>query len=111
MPGFIDTHVHLDWHFGPDGALAKPDTERPEQTVLYAAENAWLTLQGGFTTVQSVGSQTDLAVRDRISSGALPGPRILTSVMQITRDSGHAVALRALVRRLKAERRVATLAR
>ncbi|HEX4749666.1 MAG TPA: hypothetical protein VH302_09010 [Bryobacteraceae bacterium] len=55
MPGWIDTHVHLDWHFGPDGKIVRQRNEKPEQVVLYDAENAWLTLQGGFTTVQSVG--------------------------------------------------------
>src|SRR5579875_2801352 len=55
MPGWIDTHVHLDWHFDKTGKLAKPQNEKPEQTVLYDAENAWDTLVGGFTTVQSVG--------------------------------------------------------
>src|SRR3954471_21668180 len=31
MPGWIDTHVHLDWHFGADGKLAKPNTGPPEE--------------------------------------------------------------------------------
>lgn len=103
LPGWIDTHVHLDWHFGKDGKLAKPGTDEPEEAVLFDAENAWLTLQGGFTTVQSVGSRADGPVRDRIQSGNLPGPRILTSLRQITKDSGDPEALRALVRQTKAE--------
>jgi imidazolonepropionase-like amidohydrolase len=103
MPGWIDTHVHLDWHFGKDGKLAKTANEKPEEVVLYDAENAWLTLQGGFTTVQSVGSQNDVPVRDQINSGNLPGPRILTSVKQLTKDSGDPEALRALVRQLKTD--------
>ncbi len=103
MPGWIDTHVHLDWHFGKDGKLAKPGTEKPEEVVLFDAENAWLTLQGGFTTVQSVGSRADGPVRDRVQFGRLPGPRILTSLRQINKDSGDPEALRALVRQTKAE--------
>ncbi len=101
MPGWIDTHVHLDWHFGKDGKLAKPLADKPDEMVLYDAENAWVTLQGGFTTVQSVGSENDAPVRDHISHGSLPGPRILTSVKQITKDSGDPEALRAMVRQLK----------
>ena len=104
MPGWIDTHVHLDWHFGPDGKIVRGHSEKPEEVVLYDAENAWLTLQGGFTTVQSVGSQSDRFVRDRVNLGRLPGPRILTSVRQITKDSGNPDALRALVRQTKSER-------
>ena len=103
MPGWIDTHVHLDWHFGPNGKIVRGHSERPEEVVLYDAENAWLTLQGGFTTVQSVGSEADRFVRDRVNLGQLPGPRILTSVRQITKDSGTPDALRALVRQTKSE--------
>jgi imidazolonepropionase-like amidohydrolase len=101
MPGWIDTHVHLDWHFDRNGKLAKPGTDRPDELVLYDAENAWLDLQDGFTTVQSVGSETDVPVRDRINSGSLPGPRILTSIQQITKNSGDPAALKTLVQRLK----------
>ena len=103
MPGWIDTHVHLDWHFDKTGKLAKTQNEKPEETVLYDAENAWLTLQGGFTTVQSVGSKFDGPVRDRINGGVLPGPRILTSLRQITKDSGDPETLRKLVRQTKSD--------
>lgn len=103
MPGWIDTHVHLDWHFDANGKIAKTANEKPEQTVLYDAENAWVTLLGGFTTVESVGSRFDAPVRDRINDGSLPGPRILTSYRQITKDSGNPEQLRALVRQTKAD--------
>ncbi len=104
MPGWIDTHVHLDWHFDPaTGKLSSRADEKPESLALFAAENAWLTLQAGFTTVQSVGSATDGFVRDRVNQGSLPGPRILTSLRQITNKSGDPEAIRALVRKTKAE--------
>ena len=103
MPGWIDTHAHLDWHFGKDGKLAKSAAEKPQEVVLFEAENAWLTLQAGFTTVQCVGSLFDVPVRDRINHGHLPGPRILTSIKQLTKDSGDSAALRNLVRQLKAD--------
>jgi imidazolonepropionase-like amidohydrolase len=103
MPGWIDTHVHMDWHFDANHKLANRNQEKPQQLALFAAENAWLTLQGGFTTVQSVGSTTDVDVRDRISQGSLPGPRILTSVRQINERSagGDIEKLRELVRQTK----------
>lgn len=103
MPGWIDTHVHLEWHFDKEGKIVRQQKEDPRAVVLYDAENAWLTLQGGFTTVQSVGSRADGYVRDRINEGRLPGPRILTSLIQITKDSGSPEQLRALVRQTKAE--------
>jgi imidazolonepropionase-like amidohydrolase len=102
MPGWIDTHIHLTWHFDSHHKLMN-QSEPPHAAALYAAENAWVTLQGGFTTVESVGAAMDVDVRDRISEGSLPGPRILTSVRQITDKSGTPDEIRALVRRTKAE--------
>jgi imidazolonepropionase-like amidohydrolase len=102
-PGWIDTHVHLDWHFGKNGILSQGQGEPVGELALHNAENAWLTLQGGFTTVQSVGSMTDGIVRDRINQGSLPGPRILTSLRQINDQSGTPEQIRALVRKTKGE--------
>jgi imidazolonepropionase-like amidohydrolase len=78
LPGWIDAHVHITWSFGPDGRNAGGGTATP-QASFAAAANAWATLMAGFTTVQSVGSTSDVPLRDAIASGALPGPRILTS--------------------------------
>jgi imidazolonepropionase-like amidohydrolase len=102
-PGWIDTHVHLDWHFGKNGILSQGQGEPVGELALHNAENAWLTLQGGFTTVQSVGSMTDGLVRDRINQGSLPGPRVLTSLRQINDQSGTPEQIRALVRKTKEE--------
>jgi imidazolonepropionase-like amidohydrolase len=101
-PGWIDTHVHLNWHFD-DQHKSVSGGDPPEQAALFTAEDAWMTLQGGFTTVQSVGAAIDGLVRDRINRGVLPGPRVLTSLRQITSRSGDADALRALVRQTKGE--------
>jgi imidazolonepropionase-like amidohydrolase len=78
MPGWIDAHVHLTWIFGKDGKNAGQGGTTPE-AIYAAASNAYLTLMAGFTTVQSVGSTADIPLRDAIASGALPGPRVLTS--------------------------------
>ncbi len=69
MPGWIDTHVHVNWHFDAEHKLMNSPREDPKSAALYSAENAWVTLQGGFTTVQSVGAPIDLDVRDRINNG------------------------------------------
>lgn len=103
MPGWIDAHVHINWHFGPDGKSDSGGNDKPEDAALSTAEDAWMTLQGGFTTVQSVGSMIDGTVRDRVNLGVLPGPRILTSLRQITNRSGSPEELRALVRKTKAD--------
>jgi len=101
-PGWIDTHVHINWHFDANGKSVNSG-EPADQAALATAADAWVTLQGGFTTVQSVGAAIDGPVRDEIARGLLPGPRILTSLRQIQDRSGDPDALRALVRRTKAE--------
>jgi imidazolonepropionase-like amidohydrolase len=102
MPGWIDTHVHLNWHFD-DKHVSVAGGEAPEQAAVFTAEDAWMTLQGGFTTVQSLGAPIDGVVRDRINRGVLPGPRVLTSLRQIQNRSGDPAQLRALVRQTKQE--------
>lgn len=102
LPGFIDTHVHIGWHFGPDGRFSSRD-ESPAEAALYAAENAWTTLMAGFTTVQSVGSASDGVLRDAIARGVLPGPRIRTSLGQISDASLTPDQIREEVRTKKAE--------
>ena len=99
-PGWIDTHVHLNWHFD-DQHKSVSGGEPADQAALFTAEDAWVTLQGGFTTVQSLGAAIDGPVRDRINRGLLPGPRVLTSLRQLTNRSGDPDALRALVRQTK----------
>jgi imidazolonepropionase-like amidohydrolase len=81
MPGWIDTHVHLEWHM--DANEKSVASGKMEDSVLYDAGDAWMELQDGFTTVQSVGSAADGPVRDRINQGVLPGPRVLTSLNQL----------------------------
>ena len=98
-PGWIDTHAHLFWHFD-NGRLAGKD-EPPSQAILHAAENAVLTLNAGFTTIQSPGSPEDKFLRDAIARGILPGPRTLTSLEPLTEQSGPPEKLRELVRERK----------
>lgn len=83
MPGWIDCHEHISWHFGPDGRFAGDDVgkgETPEHAFLAMAANAWSTLMAGFTTIQNVGAPADVPLRDAIAKGEIPGPRILTAV-------------------------------
>ena len=102
LPGLIDTHVHLDTHFGADGR-ATTRGETPQQSILYEAENAYITLMAGFTTVQSIGSPLDVDVRAAIARGVVPGPRLLTSIRPINENSGTPDEIRAFVRKLKAD--------
>ena len=98
-PGLIDTHAHIMWHFDK-GRLAGKG-EPPLQAMLYAVDNAVMTLDSGFTTIQSPGSPEDKYLRDAIARGITPGPRILTSLQPLTESSGDPEKLRELVRERK----------
>lgn len=103
LPGWIDSHVHITWSFGKDGKNAGAG-ETTQFAAYQAASNAWATLSAGFTTVQSVGSPTDLPLRESIAKGTLPGPRILTAVEPIFgqgEQTGTPDELRAFVRKQK----------
>jgi imidazolonepropionase-like amidohydrolase len=106
MPGGVDTHVHIGWHFDADGRSHDDETDRgesPEATVLYAAENAVRTVMGGVTTVQSLGAPVDKPLRDAIARGVLPGPRILTAIDPISDDKLTVEQLKAAVQKLAAD--------
>ncbi len=103
MPGWIDAHVHITWSFDESGKNAGAGGTTQEAAYRSAA-NAWATLMAGFTTVQSVGSPTDVPLRDAIARGQLPGPRILTAVdplMGQGERTGTPEEIRAFVRRQK----------
>ena len=98
-PGWIDTHAHIFWHFD-NGRLAGKD-ESPVRAMLHAADNAILTLNAGFTTIQSPGSPEDKELRETIFRGIIPGPRMLTSLEPLDEKSGPPEKLRELVRERK----------
>src|SRR5947209_11549414 len=103
LPGWIDSHVHITWSFGRDGKNAGPG-ETTQDAAYAAASNAWLTLMAGFTTVQSVGSPTDVPLRNAIAKGMLLGPRILTAVEPLEgrgEKTGTPDQIRAFIRKQK----------
>jgi imidazolonepropionase-like amidohydrolase len=107
MPGGVDTHVHIGWHFdAKDGRSHDDETDRdetPQDSVLYAAENAVRTIEGGVTTVQSLGAPVDKPLRDAIARGTLIGPRILTAIDPISDSKLTVEELRAAVGKLAGE--------
>jgi imidazolonepropionase-like amidohydrolase len=102
LPGWIDVHVHITWHFGPNGK-AEDKNETPEAAALAAAGNAWTTLMAGFTTIQSLGAPEDKDLRDAIARGDIPGPRIITALNPIDDPKLTPEQIRESVRKLKAE--------
>jgi imidazolonepropionase-like amidohydrolase len=103
LPGWIDAHAHVTWSFGKDGKNAGAGVTT-QDAAYSAASNAWVTLMAGFTTIQSVGSPTDVPLRDAIAKGTLPGPRILTAVEPLVgrgEQNGTQDQIRAFVRKQK----------
>jgi len=95
-PGWIDTHAHVAVHFDNSGRLAGSGEPLP-QAVLHMAENLALTLNAGFTTVQSPGATIDRDLREAVARGAIPGPRVLTSLDALTEESGGPEKMRELI--------------
>lgn len=89
LPGLIDAHTHLT--MDPKFGYEELGLSVPRQT-LTGAKNARVTLQAGFTTVRNVAAQgySDIALRDAINAGDVPGPRMLVSGPPLSITGGHA---------------------
>src|SRR5262249_47719108 len=103
LPGLIDAHVHPGWYINKNGALHNGrDGDTPTESALARAGNLYATLMAGYTTIQSVGGPEDLDLRDAVARWQIPGPRILTSITQLSNTNPPPDSLRALVRSLRA---------
>lgn len=89
LPGLIDAHTHLTADL-QDVGYAGLSVSVPREALI-GAKNARLTLQAGFTTVRNVGADafTDVALRDAINDGDVPGPRMLVSGPPLGITGGH----------------------
>jgi imidazolonepropionase-like amidohydrolase len=91
LPGLIDVHVHLtsDPEEGGFG-YAELGSSIPRETI-FGAKNARKTLMSGFTSVRNVGARgyADVALRDGINAGDIPGPRMQVSGPALTITGGH----------------------
>jgi imidazolonepropionase-like amidohydrolase len=88
LPGLIDAHTHLT--FDPKFGYERLAISMPREALI-GAKNARLTLLAGFTTVRNVGADgyTDVALRDAINAGDVPGPRMLVSGPALGITGGH----------------------
>ena len=91
MPGLIDAHVHLFLHPG-DEANQTVDESVPERTLIAAAQ-AKADLLAGFTAERDMGTEgagcADVALRNAINRGLIPGPRMRVSCNAIDINGGH----------------------
>ena len=88
LPGLIDAHTHVTMptNFGYSAlAISVP------REALIGARNARVTLEAGFTTIRNVGASgfSDVALRDAINAGDVPGPRMLVSGPALGITGGH----------------------
>ena len=88
LPGLIDAHTHLT--FDPNFGYQELGVSIPKEALI-GAKNARITLEAGFTTVRNVGARgyTDIALRDAINEGMIPGPRIMASGPALSITGGH----------------------
>jgi imidazolonepropionase-like amidohydrolase len=88
LPGLIDVHTHLT--FDPNFGYQELGVSIPKEALI-GAKNARITLEAGFTTVRNVGASgyTDIALRDAINEGMVPGPRIMASGPALSITGGH----------------------
>jgi imidazolonepropionase-like amidohydrolase len=89
MPGLIDVHTHLTMatNFDPYWELSMT----PGKEAIIGVENAKVTVEAGFTTVRNVGANdyTDVALRDEINAGRIPGPHMQVSGPALGITGGH----------------------
>ncbi len=89
LPGLIDMHVHLTGD--PEAQGYKNLAASTPRNALFGAANAMRTLNAGFTTVRNVGAGgfADIALRDAINHGDVPGPRMRASGPSLGVTGGH----------------------
>jgi imidazolonepropionase-like amidohydrolase len=95
MPGLVEAHAHLSWPSSV-GRIINTMTLPPEEHLLVTARNAKVTLDAGFTSAYSAGSlgpRFEIALREEINGGWLPGPRLRASSLERLPDG--ALGLRA----------------
>jgi imidazolonepropionase-like amidohydrolase len=90
VPGLIDAHVHLDL----DPSLATPEEQAalpPERAEGAMLERARAMLAAGITSARDLGGPAwrEIALRDRIARGEVPGPRLLCAGQPLTTPRGH----------------------
>jgi imidazolonepropionase-like amidohydrolase len=89
LPGLIDVHTHLTANPREHGYQGL-GTSNVRQAI-YGVRAARDTLNAGFTTVRNVGASGfgDVALRDGINDGDLPGPRMQVSAYPLGIKGGH----------------------
>ncbi len=90
LPGLIDAHVHICSDPVADPVYLEM-TDSPALHTIRGIRNARLTLEGGVTTICTLGTPhgVDLDLRNAIIAGAIPGPRMKAGGRTLTITGGH----------------------
>ena len=90
LPGFIDCHTHVTGQ--PKNYYEDIFRRSPIDYAVTAHIYVRRTLEAGFTTVRDVGAgeYIDIALRNAINAGSIPGPRILCAGQALGSTGGHA---------------------
>lgn len=94
MPGLFDCHVHLQ--LNPDAISTNVHVSTSDEELLpLMAKHASKLLDAGVTTARDLGSNrmNAIVIRDRISRGEIPGPRLQCANAPITVPGGHCAAM------------------
>jgi imidazolonepropionase-like amidohydrolase len=90
MPGLMDMHVHITSQNSRTSELDR-FKKNPADIAIDGVVYAERTLMAGFTTVRDLGSEfnADIALRNAINAGKVPGPRIFAAGTSIASTGGH----------------------
>ncbi|WVW85643.1 hypothetical protein I302_107681 [Kwoniella bestiolae CBS 10118] len=96
LPGFVDAHAHVFVHpYTETPALNQERDESLTERVLRAGNNAKAGLKAGFTTYRDLGTEgafnADIGVRDAISRGIIPGPRLFVATEALASTGGYEI--------------------
>lgn len=94
LPGLIDAHTHITYHFDETGHFGRRGDPNTSVTARYAAENARRTLEAGFTTIRNLAATdlVDINLRDSINRGEIPGPRLQVSGAPLVPDEVYGIS-------------------
>src|ERR1043165_966885 len=108
LPGLIDAHTHITYHFDETGHFGLRGDASSDETLKYAAENARRTVEAGITTIRNLGAgeRVDIRLRDAINRGETVGPRMIVSgeplmpdeVFGLSTSDARIARIRAFVR-------------
>ncbi len=89
LPGVMDMHTHVVGNL--DSYFFSDYFQSPHRATIGGVVNAEKTLMAGFTTIRNVGASdyADIAIRNAINAGEIPGPRMAVSGPGLGITGGH----------------------